>query len=40
MVNHILQDCNLISKILSSDKDSALSGDNLVYHLRFFLLRI
>ncbi|OAP07974.1 hypothetical protein AXX17_AT2G24400 [Arabidopsis thaliana] len=29
MVNHILQDCNLISKILSSDKDSALSGDNL-----------
>ncbi|KAJ0260132.1 SIT4 phosphatase-associated family protein [Hirschfeldia incana] len=29
MVNHILQDCNLISKILSSDKDSVLSGDNL-----------
>ncbi|KAG7568355.1 Armadillo-type fold [Arabidopsis thaliana x Arabidopsis arenosa] len=29
MVNHILQECNLISKILSSDKDSALSGDNL-----------
>ncbi|KAL1223851.1 hypothetical protein V5N11_007817 [Cardamine amara subsp. amara] len=29
MVNHILQECNLISKILSSDKDSVLSGDNL-----------
>ncbi|XP_009140897.1 serine/threonine-protein phosphatase 6 regulatory subunit 3 [Brassica rapa] len=29
MINHILKDCNLISKILSSDKDSVLSGDNL-----------
>ncbi|CAG7907383.1 unnamed protein product [Brassica rapa] len=29
MINHILKDCNLISKILSSDKDSILSGDNL-----------
>ncbi|CAH8361260.1 unnamed protein product [Eruca vesicaria subsp. sativa] len=29
MVNHIIQDCSLISKILSSDKDSVLSSDNL-----------
>ncbi|XP_010510632.1 PREDICTED: serine/threonine-protein phosphatase 6 regulatory subunit 3-like isoform X1 [Camelina sativa] len=29
MVNHILRECNLISKILSSDKDSVLSGNNL-----------
>ncbi|XP_010414535.1 PREDICTED: serine/threonine-protein phosphatase 6 regulatory subunit 1-like [Camelina sativa] len=29
MVNHILRECNLISKILSSDKDSVLSGSNL-----------
>ncbi|CAA7017803.1 unnamed protein product [Microthlaspi erraticum] len=29
MVNHILHECNLISKILSSDKDSTLPGDNL-----------
>ncbi|CAF2283056.1 BnaA04g16410D [Brassica napus] len=29
MINLILKDCNLISKILSSDKDSVLSGDNL-----------
>ncbi|KAF2568363.1 hypothetical protein F2Q68_00027589 [Brassica cretica] len=29
IINHILKDCNLISKILSSDKDSVLSGDNL-----------
>ncbi|CAN8241643.1 unnamed protein product [Cochlearia groenlandica] len=29
MVNHILQECNLISRFFSSEKDSVLSGDNL-----------
>ncbi|KFK32305.1 hypothetical protein AALP_AA6G225000 [Arabis alpina] len=29
MVNHILEECDLIRKILSSDKDSVLAGDNL-----------
>lgn len=30
MVNHILRECNLIGKFLSSDRNSDLSGDSQV----------